>query len=52
MIIPKNTPGAKDTGVPAFIIMMLRGCYKVPEHASFLEGIKNPEPKNFLTPTP
>jgi hypothetical protein len=41
MIIPKtSTPGAKDTGVPAFIVMMMQDCYKTPEHTSFLEGVK------------
>ncbi|MEO6283193.1 MAG: gluconate 2-dehydrogenase subunit 3 family protein [Dyadobacter sp.] len=50
MIIPKTaTPGAKDTGVPAFIVMMLQDCYKTPEHTSFLEGVKNLEQKGFLT---
>jgi hypothetical protein len=49
MIIPKtSTPGAKDTGVPAFIVMMLQDCYKAPEHISFLEGVKNLEQKGFL----
>ena len=50
LIIPKtNTPGAKDAGVPAFIVMMLQDCYKTPEHASFLEGVKSLEEKKFLT---
>jgi hypothetical protein len=50
MIIPKTgTPGAKDTGVPAFIVMMIQDCYKTPEHASFLEGLKSLEQKDFLT---
>ncbi|WAC14725.1 gluconate 2-dehydrogenase subunit 3 family protein [Dyadobacter pollutisoli] len=49
MIIPRTgTPGAKDAGVPAFIVMMLQDCYKKPEHVSFLEGIKNLEQKDFL----
>jgi len=50
LIIPKTaTPGAKDAGVPAFITMMLQDCYKKPEHASFLEGVRNLEQKQFLT---
>lgn len=50
LIIPKtSTPGAKDTGVPAFIVMMLRDCYKQPEHISFVEGIKELEQKQFLS---
>ncbi|MCF2489959.1 gluconate 2-dehydrogenase subunit 3 family protein [Dyadobacter sp. CY347] len=50
MIIPKTTtPGAKDAGVPAFIVMMVQDCYKAPEHKSFVEGINNLEKKQFLT---
>jgi hypothetical protein len=50
MIIPKTgTPGAKDTGVPAFVVMMIQDCYKTPEHASFLEGLKSLEQKDILT---
>ena len=50
LIIPKtNTPGATDAGVPEFIVMMLRDCYKSPEHTSFLEGIKNLEKKDFMS---
>lgn len=49
MIIPKTTtPGAKDVGVPAFIVMMLQDCYKAPEHKSFVEGLGNLEKKQFL----
>ncbi len=49
MIIPKTaTPGAKDVGVPAFIVMMLQDCYKAPEHRSFVEGLNNLEKKQFL----
>jgi len=52
LIIPKTgTPGAKDAGVPAFIVMMLKDCYKTPEHVSFLEGIRNLEKKDFLSLT-
>lgn len=50
MIIPKTTtPGAKDAGVPAFIVMMLQDCYKAPEHKSFTEGVNSLEKKQFLT---
>lgn len=50
MIIPKtNTPGAKDAGVPAFIVLMIQDCYKQPEHISFMGGLKNLEQKNFVS---
>ncbi|SEI82151.1 Gluconate 2-dehydrogenase subunit 3 [Dyadobacter sp. SG02] len=50
MIIPKTaTPGAKDVGVPAFIVMMLQDCYKTPEHKSFVEGLNSLEKKQFLS---
>jgi len=50
IIIPKTTtPGAKEAGVPAFIVMMLQDCYKTPEHKSFTEGLKDLEKKQFLT---
>ena len=50
LIIPKtSTPGAKDVGVPAFIMMMLQDCYKTPEHKSFTEGLNDLEKKQFLT---
>jgi hypothetical protein len=53
MNIPKtSTPGAKDTGVPAFIVMMVQDCYKAPEHASFLQGVKALETKGFLALDP
>jgi hypothetical protein len=49
MIIPRTTtPGARDTGVPAFIVMMLQDCYKTPEHNSFLAGLNNLEQKGFI----
>ena len=49
-IIPKTTtPGAKDAGVPAFIVMMLNDCYKSPEQTSFLEGVADLEKKNFIS---
>lgn len=50
MIIPKtDTPGAKDVGVPAFIVMMLNDCYKEPEHQSFLDGLASMEKVKFLS---
>ena len=49
-IIPAtSTPGAIDAGVPAFIEMMLKDCYKAPEHNSFLKGVKDLENAKFLT---
>lgn len=49
LIIPKtDTVGAKDVGVPAFIEMMLKDCYKAPEHQSFLEGLASMEKVKFL----
>lgn len=49
IIIPKtDTPGAKDVGVPAFIEMMLKDCYKEPEQLSFLEGLASMEKVKFL----
>jgi hypothetical protein len=48
-IIPKtDTAGAKDAGVPAFIEMMLKDCYKTPEHNSFLAGLNDLDNKKFL----
>jgi len=49
LIIPKtDTVGAKDVGVPTFIEMMLKDCYKMPEHQSFMEGLASMERVNFL----
>lgn len=49
LIIPKtDTVGAKDVGVPAFIVMMLKDCYKTPEHQSFVEGLASMERVKFL----
>lgn len=49
IIIPKTTTlGAKDVGVPTFIVMMLQDCYKTPEHKSFAEGLSKLEKKQFL----
>lgn len=46
MIIPKTTtPGAKDTGVPAFIEMMIQECYRKPEQEMFKKGLENLESK-------
>lgn len=48
-IIPKtDTAGAKEAGVPAFIEMMLKDCYKTPEHNSFLAGLNDLDNKKFL----
>lgn len=53
IIIPKtNTPGAKDTGVPAFVVMMIQDCYRTPEHVSFAEGLADLEGKKFLSLNP
>jgi Gluconate 2-dehydrogenase subunit 3 len=49
-IIPKTTTvGAKDVGVPAFIEMMLKDCYRAPDQMSFIEGLADLEKKNFMT---
>jgi len=49
-IIPKtNTSGAIDAGVPAFIELMLKDCYKAPEHASFLKGVNDLIKAKFLS---
>lgn len=49
IILPRtDTPGAKDVGVPAFIEMMLKDCYKTPEHQSFMEGLVSMERVKFL----
>lgn len=40
IIIPKtDTPGAKDTGVPAFMDLMLKDCYGPEDQKRFLEGV-------------
>ncbi len=50
IIIPKtDTPGAKDVGVPDFIEMMLKDCYKEPEQLSFMEGLVSMEKVKFLS---
>jgi hypothetical protein len=49
IIIPKTeTPGAKDVGVPAFIEMMLKDCYKELDQQSFVEGLASLEKVKFL----
>jgi hypothetical protein len=54
MIIPRTdtageaSPGAKEVGVPAFIEMMLKDCYKAPDHQSFMEGLTSMEKVKFL----
>ncbi len=49
-IIPKtNTAGAIDSGVPAFIEMMLADCYKLPEHNSFKKGLNDLAKTKFLS---
>jgi Gluconate 2-dehydrogenase subunit 3 len=49
-IIPKTTTvGAIDVGVPAFIELMIKDCYKTLEQNSFIEGVKSLEIANFLT---
>ena len=41
IIIPKtDTPGAKDTGVPAFIDLMLKDVYSKEDQDRYLAGIK------------
>ncbi|TDB67481.1 gluconate 2-dehydrogenase subunit 3 family protein [Arundinibacter roseus] len=50
MIIPKtDTPGALEAGVPDFIELMLKDCYRQPEHISFNEGIQQLKTAGFLT---
>ena len=49
-IIPKtDTPGAIEAGVPAFVEMMLRDCYKEAEQQSFMEGVAQLQQQNFLS---
>jgi gluconate 2-dehydrogenase gamma chain len=41
IMIPKtDTPGAKDVGVPQFIDIMLKDCYKKEDQDHFMEGLK------------
>ncbi|MEY3405697.1 MAG: hypothetical protein RL161_1127 [Bacteroidota bacterium] len=40
IIIPKtDTPGAKETGVPAFMDLMLKDCYGLEDQKRFLDGV-------------
>jgi gluconate 2-dehydrogenase gamma chain len=40
IIIPKtDTPGAKDVGIPQFIDLMVKDCYKKEDQDSFLAGL-------------
>lgn len=40
IIIPRtNTPGAKDAGVPAFIVMMMQECYPDKDQDAFHAGL-------------
>lgn len=49
-IIPKtDTPGAIEAGVPAFVELMLKDCYREPEQQSFLVGIEQLQQQNFLS---
>jgi len=42
IIIPKtDTPGAKDTGVPAFIDVIVNDCYKKADQENFLSGLND-----------
>ncbi|GAB4034836.1 gluconate 2-dehydrogenase subunit 3 family protein [Spirosoma gilvum] len=53
LILPRtDTPGAIDAGVPDFIDLMLRDCYKKPAQDAFLTGLSDLERKNFLTISP
>lgn len=50
LILPRtDTPGALDVGVPDFIEVMLRDCYKKPAQDMFLAGLGELERKGFLT---
>jgi hypothetical protein len=53
LIIPRtDTPGALDVGVPDFIDLMLRDCYKKPAQDAFVSGLGELERKSFLTLSP
>ncbi|GAB4022019.1 gluconate 2-dehydrogenase subunit 3 family protein [Spirosoma koreense] len=43
-----DSPGALDVGVPDFIDLMLRDCYKKPAQDLFLTGVGDLERKGFL----
>jgi gluconate 2-dehydrogenase gamma chain len=41
IIIPKtDTPGAKDVGVPGFVDLMLKECFKPEDQENFITGLK------------
>jgi hypothetical protein len=49
LIIPRtDTPGAIDAGVPDFMEVMLRDCYRKPAQDTFLAGVGELEQKGFL----
>lgn len=54
IILPKSiingqtSPGAKEVGVPAFVEMMLKDCYKAVEQKSFVEGLATLQKVKFL----
>ncbi|UFH52084.1 gluconate 2-dehydrogenase subunit 3 family protein [Spirosoma sp. KNUC1025] len=53
LILPHtDTPGALDVGVPDFIEIMLRDCYKKPAQDTFLAGLGLLEQKGFLALPP
>ncbi|QKZ14295.1 gluconate 2-dehydrogenase subunit 3 family protein [Spirosoma sp. KUDC1026] len=53
LIIPRtDTPGAVDAGVPDFMEVMLRDCYKKPAQDAFLMGVDGLEKKGFLKLSP
>lgn len=53
LIIPRtDTPGALDVGVPDFMEIMLRDCYKKPAQDTFLAGLGELEQKSFLALSP
>ncbi len=51
-ILPKtSTPGAKDAGVPDFIVLMMNDCYKEIDQKSFVAGLVDLEQSDFLGQT-
>jgi hypothetical protein len=52
-IIPTtNTPGAKATGVGAFMTMMVTDCYDDAHHSAFKAGLAKLRSEGFLSATP
>lgn len=48
-VIPRtDTPGAKDAGLPAFVIGMIRDCYTPTQQALFEAGMANVETRSQL----